>query len=184
MQKLTIIVDIDNTINNLVEQTIEIYNSEYGKDLKIEDFVEYDPFKILPYEDALLFVELRNHEDFWMTLSPYKNAQWGIRKLINDGHDVYLATSVWPYNFPWLYESLQHYFGIVPANNVIRIQNRGLLNCDILIDDNLDGLLSHKTAFRICMDQPWNQSSWDDVHMINRCHNWEEIIEVVDKIYN
>jgi 5'(3')-deoxyribonucleotidase len=71
---------------------------------------------------------------------------------------------------------------MVPKKNIICIGNKGLLNCDVLIDDCVDNLLANKLCNRVLFDCCWNQHVHDDVHLITRVHNWDEIIKVVDEI--
>ena len=54
---------------------------------------------------------------------------------------------------------------------------------DVLIDDCVDQLISNIHCHRICVDRPWNQDVWDEVYGFNRCDNWNEIYEVVNKIF-
>ena len=53
----------------------------------------------------------------------------------------------------------------------------------VLIDDNIDNLLSSQYYDRVCIDYAWNRDVHDEVYAINRAHNWDEIVEVVDKLY-
>ena len=78
---------------------------------------------------------------------------------------------------------MKWYFSFIPVSNIIRINNKGLLNVDILIDDCVEQLISNIRCHRVCIDKPWNQSVWDEAYGIHRCSNWNEIFEVVNKIY-
>lgn len=182
MNKLVVCVDVDEVLNDLMTKTIIMYNNKYNAHLSIEDFTDYDIFKDLPYDDAEKLVALWQEEELWNSLEPRKGAQRGIKKLVDDGHEVYLATSTHYKNFAWKVEWLQHYFGMVSTKNIICIGNKGLLNCDVLIDDCVDNLLANKLCHRVLLDCHWNQHVRDDVRLITRVHNWDEIIEVVNKI--
>ena len=56
------------------------------------------------------------------------------------------------------------------------------MKADVLIDDNIDNLLSGYYG-RVCLDYPWNRDVHDDIHDIFRAYNWDEIVGIVDKIY-
>ena len=182
MNKLTICVDIDGVLNDLMEKTIATYNNRYNAKLYIEDFTDYDIFKDLPYDEAEKFVALWQEEELWNSLEPRKGSQRGIKKLVDDGHEVYFATATHPNNFAWKVEWIQHYFGMIPSKNIICICNKGLLNCDVLIDDYTENLLANKLCHRVLFDCCWNKDVYDDAHFITRVRNWDEIIEVVNKI--
>ena len=182
MNKLVICVDIDGVLNDLMEKTITRYNKRYDTRLSLADFTDYDIFKDLPYDDAEKFIALWQEEDLWNSLEPRKGSQRGVKKLVDDGHEVYFATATHPKNFAWKVEWLQHYFGMVQTKNIICICNKGLLNCDVLIDDYAENLLANKLCHRILFDCCWNQGVYDDAHLLTRVHDWDEIIEVVNKI--
>ena len=182
MNKLVICVDVDSVLNDLMEKTIVMYNNRYNAKLSIEDFTDYDIFKDLAYDDAEKFIALWYEEELWNALEPRNGSQRGIKKLVDDGHDVYFATATHPKNFAWKVEWLQRYFGVVPSKNIICICNKGLLNCDVLIDDYAENLLANKLCHRVLFDCCWNKHVRDDIHLITRAHNWDEIIEVVNKI--
>ena len=182
MTKLTICVDVDSVLNDLMEKTIVMYNNRYNAKLSLEDFTDYDIFKDLPYNDAENFIALWQEEELWKSLAPRNGAQRGVKKLVEDGHSVFLATATHHKNFSWKVEWLQHYFGMVPTKNIICICNKGLLNCDVLIDDYAENLLANKLCHRVLFDCCWNQGVYDDIHLMTRVHNWDEIIEVVNEI--
>lgn len=182
MHKLVICIDIDEVLNDLMEKTIAIYNNRYNAKLSLEDFTDYDIFKDLAYDDAEKLVALWQEEELWNSLEPRKGAQRSVKKLVDDGHEVYLATSTHYKNFAWKVKWLQHYFGMIPTKNIICIGNKGLLKCDVLIDDCVDNLLANKLCNRVLFDCHWNQYVRDDVYFITRVHNWDEIIKVVDEI--
>jgi 5'(3')-deoxyribonucleotidase len=165
-----------------MEKTIMMYNNRYNTQLSLSDFTDYDIFKDLPYDEAEKLIALWYEEELWNSLEPRCGSQRGVKKLVDDGHDVYFATATHPKNFAWKVEWLQHYFGMVQSKNIICICNKGLLNCDVLIDDCVDNLLANKLCYRVLFNCCWNQHVNDDVHLITRVHNWDEIIEVVNEI--
>ena len=183
MNKFVVAVDVDNVVNDLVEKLIELYNRTYSANLKFEDFTNYDFFKCLQYDDAQRLMDLFDERELWDSLSPRDGAQRGIKHFINQGYDVYFATDASPITFPWKVEWLRKYFSMVPENNIICINNKGLLQANVLIDDNIDNLLSSQYYDRVCIDYAWNRDVHDEVYAINRAHNWDEIVEVVDKLY-
>ena len=183
MVKFIIGVDIDGTINNLMEKTIEMYNNRYGTHYTIDDCTNYDFNQCFPHEVADKFKEFFTCKELWDSLSPVKNSQWALKKFVEKGYDVYLTTATNPINFSWKIAWLKRYFPFIPEGNVIRINNKGLLNVDVLIDDCVDQLISNIHCHRICVDRPWNQDVWDEVYGFNRCGNWNEIYEVVNKIF-
>lgn len=181
--KFTIAIDVDCVLNNLMDKTIEMYNSRYNTSLSINNFKEYDVFKCLPHNEAQNFVDLFQEEELWESLTPIKDSQWGIKHFIESGYTVYLATATHYKNFSWKVEWLKHYFGMIPEKNIICVHNKGLLKVDVLIDDCLDNLLSSMWYERVTLDWPWNRDVWDETYGIHRAHNWIEIVDIVNEIY-
>jgi len=183
MNKFTIAIDVDNVLNNLMDKTIEMYNNKYDASLTVDMFDEYDVYKCLPHDEAQKFIELFQEQDLWASLEPIKNAQWGVKQLIEHGYEVYLATATHHSNFSWKVEWIKYYFGMISEKNIICIHNKGLLKADILIDDCIDNLLSSYWYERVCLDYEWNRNINDEVYGIHRAHDWLEIVDAVNKIY-
>lgn len=184
MNKFTVAVDVDCVLNNLIDKTIELYNLKYGESLTIDTFNHYDASKCLPNDKAQKFVDLFLEKALWDSLTPLRNAQWGIKQFVERGYEVYLATSTHHINFPWKVEWLKHYFEMIPESNIICIHNKGLLKVDVLVDDCLDQLLASHWYERVCFDCPWNRDIWDESYSIHRAHNWLEICDVVNEIFD
>lgn len=179
---MIICVDIDDILNDLIPKTISLYNSRTNKNIQLEDITAYDFYDCLPPEDASGVLEVFKDKKLWDSLRPLPGAQKGLRALITSGHEVYLATATLPETFPWKIEWLKKYFAFINPDNVIRIKNKGLLNCDIMIDDHLDNLCSN-ICERIVLDYPHNRSnSKDYVYDIKRAYNWREIVNFVADI--
>ena len=182
--KFKVAIDVDNILNDLVEKTIKLYNSTYHASLSMKDIVEYDFYKCLPYNDALNLVKLFDQKELWESLTPRKDAQWGVKKLIDNGYDVCLATAAYPTNYAWKCEWLSQHFPFIPTKNIICIHNKGLLDVDVLIEDCMDNLLSGHLFERVCLDYLWNQNVHDEAYGIHRAYSWKDIVSIVDKIYN
>ena len=179
---MRIICDIDDILNDLIPKTLTLYNAHTGKNVQLADITTYDFYDCLPDEDANGIIEVFKDKKLWDSLRPLAGAQKGLRTLINSGHEVYLATATLPETLPWKIEWLKKYFSFVNPDNVIRIKNKGLLKCDIMIDDHLDNLCSNSCE-RIVLDYPHNHSTTKDyAYSIKRAHNWKEIVNFVNEI--
>jgi 5'(3')-deoxyribonucleotidase len=179
---MIIACDIDGVLNNLVEETLTLYNIRNGKNIQISDITSYNFFDCLSKEDAEGIISLFKEKHLWDSLKPLQGAQNALKQIIKRGHKVYLATATDPVNFEWKIDWLKRYFSFIPADNVIRIMDKSLLKCDVMIDDCIDNLTS-VFCERVCLDYPWNQSFTKDyAYSIHRCNNWDEILNVINKI--
>lgn len=179
---MIIACDIDGVLNNLVEETLKLYNSRSGKNIQISDITSYNFSDCLPIEDAEGIVSLFKEKCLWDSLKPLQGSQKTLKQLIKKGHQIYLATATDPINFQWKIEWLKQYFSFIPSDNVIRIMDKSLLKCDVLIDDCLDNLT---TIFceRVCIDSPWNQStSKDYAYDIKRAYSWNDVLNIINNI--
>ena len=179
---MIIMCDIDGVLNNLAERTIEVYNSRNGKNIQVSDITSYSFFDCLSHEDAQGIVSLFKEKSLWDSLKPLPGSQNTIKQLIKKGHQIYLATATDPVNFEWKIEWLKQYFPFIPSDNVIRIMDKSLLKCDVLIDDCLDNLTS-TFCERIIIDYPWNQSKTKDyAYDIKRAYSWDDIVDIINDI--
>lgn len=180
--RYTIAIDVDDVLNNLNERVIEMFNEEHGTKLSSDMFTCYDLYECLPFEVADSYTKFWLREDVWNSLKPIWHSQWGVKKLIEDGYNVVLATSTHYTNFAWKIDWLQKYFPFIDASKVICIADKSLLNVDIMIDDCVEKLISNIHCHRVCLDKTWNRNVRDEAYSIHRCKDWDEIIKVVNKI--
>ena len=179
---MIICCDIDNILNNLTEKVIEFYNLKSGKNIQLSDITSYNFYNCLPQEDASNIVALFKEKSLWDALKPLANSQYGLKQLIKNGHQVYLATATDPINFEWKVEWVKQYYPFIPTDNIIRIIDKGLLKTDVIIDDCLDNLIN-SFAERVVLHYPWNQNDLKDyTYDINRAYNWNDIVNIINKI--
>ena len=179
---MIICVDIDGVLNNLMEKTLELYNTRNNKNIQISDIKTYDFYECLPQEDARGIIELFKNKELWDSLTPMPGSQNALKQLMNNGHQIYLATATDIINFEWKCNWVTNFYPFIPTDNIIRIMNKSLLNVDVLIDDCLDNLITNY-AYRVCIDHPWNRStSKDYAYNIKRAHNWNDIVNIIKNI--
>lgn len=179
---MIIMVDIDCVLNDLIPKAIMLYNSRIGKNIKISDITTYSVYECLSKEDADGICALFKEQELWDSLEPLPNAQWGIETLINMGHEVYLATATSPENFYWKVQWVEHHYPLIDRKHIICINNKGLLKCDVLIDDCIDNLTSN-ICERIVINQPWNQDKGKRyAYDIYGANNFKDVINIIKRI--
>ena len=179
---MIIAIDFDNILNNLTEKTLEIYNAQSGKDIQISNLTSYHFYDCLGKSDANGMEKLFKKKELWDVLTPIAGAREGLQKLVDAGHRIVIVTATAPENFLWKVQFLRKYFPFFNPDNCIRMMDKSLLKCDILVEDSLEQLIKHKLCHRICLDYPWNRKVDDFIYTIHRCHNWDEILNEVNKI--
>lgn len=177
-----IAIDFDSTLFPTMEKVLESYNRRHNANIELSQITMYnlhDNFET-PIADEL--IELFVEKDVYSCLQPYKGAVRAVKTLIEQGHEIYIATSTDVRNMEWKEQLLQKHFPFVPKNNLIRIHNKALLNVDVLVEDKLDNLKS-TFADRVCFNQPWNiNENADYVYSIYRIHHWGEIGNIISEI--
>ena len=180
---MIIVCDIDNCLNDLTEKAVMLYNSRNNKNIQLSDIVAYRFADCLSQEDADGICALFKEKQLWDSLKPLPEAQKSLRQLIDMGHKVYIATSTDPINFNWKCAWMKHHFSFISTDNIIRIANKGLLKCDVLIDDSIEQL-ANSISERICFDYYWNRSNEKDyIYDIHRAKNhWHDVINIINNI--
>ncbi len=179
---MVVIVDIDSTLNDLVQKTILLYNSRNGKNIQMSDIIAYDFYDCLSYEDATAMEELFKDKELWDSLEPLPDSQWGIETIRSLGHKVVFATCTHECNFGWKCSWMIERFNLVNSDDIIRIMDKSLLRGDVIIDDCLDNLI-RSPCERICLDYPYNRDErLDYIYDIKRAYNWKDIINIIKNI--
>ena len=179
---MVIACDVDDVICNLQEVVIELFNNKFGSNYALEDFSEYDIMNILPTKDAIAMKDMYGMSGLYNKVKPISGAQEALEKLINLGHQVYLVTAAIPETYGEKVAFIKRFFPYIDDGHIVAMKHKHMFRCDVMIDDNLQALLAKPYYYRICFNRPWNRSVNDWTYDIRRVNNWNEIVEVVNKI--
>lgn len=173
-------IDLDNVVVNTTEALVEYLNERIPDlNLEINDIKEYWLEKNLPPEYSLIVREAFESKYLWKKVKLIKGARKYIRKLYDEGHEIYFVTSSLPENLRKKIKHLSRNLNFFPEgyvfNHTINIHNKQLLNLNILIDDCIDNLTGSFTYYPICMEYPWNQKYKDITHV----KDWKEIYNFI-----
>lgn len=179
---LRIGIDFDETLFPTLDKVIELYNKRNSTHIELSQITTYNLHESLPVDVSDELLDIFVEKDVYSSLQPYKGVTRAVKALVEQGHEIYIATSTDVRNMEWKEELLQKHLPFIPKKNLIRIHNKALLNVDVLVEDKLDNLKS-TFAERICFDQPWNRDVDSDyVYSIYRIHHWGEIINIINEI--
>ena len=184
---MIIVCDVDNCLNNLVKVALdmcneELHNAGYNTSYDLNDITAYNMDNCLPPEVAQIIKSIFNGSSVWDFVKPISGAQNSLEKLINKGHQVYLATDNCPDTYGDKVAWIRRFFPFIDASKIICIKDKWMLRADVMIEDCLQTLLAKPYYHRIVMDYPWNRSIHDYAYDIHRCSNWDEIVDAIDKI--
>ncbi|MBQ9910516.1 MAG: NUDIX domain-containing protein [Lachnospiraceae bacterium] len=181
-RSMTILVDMDDTIEQLLQTWVSDVNARYGTHAVVDDVKSWDVTKAFPGLTRQQVYEIPDEPGFWGRVKPVPGAVEGLQKLIADGHDIYIVTAT-------QYESLAEkmsdllfkYFPFISWRQVIVTKRKQMIRGDVLIDDgphNLEGGEYEK----ILVDASHNRDYDEKAHGMIRVKNWDEILKAVDRI--
>lgn len=175
LTKPTVLVDLDDTMIDLLGKWIMAINEKYGTAVEPESVVDWDITKFFPTLTRYQVFEPIFAEDFWKDIRPKEGAVKYLRLLKNDGFEIYICTNT---NYKTLKDKMDNvlfkYFDYLSWNDVIVTTNKQMVNADFLIDDGIHNLIGG--AYKgILMDAPHNRNFDASKHNITRVKNWEEI---------
>lgn len=181
MKTFTILVDMDDTIENLCEVWVQTLNEKYDRLVKPTDLIEWDINKFFPGLTQEQIYAPLNEAEFWMRVKPYRDAQFYLKKLIDDGHKVMVVTASQPDTVAHkLKHVLFEYFPYLSYHDVIICANKQLIKGDYLVDDGVHNLMGGEYN-PILMDAPHNKYFDNKKAGIPRVYNWKQIYSLISK---
>lgn len=181
MKKLTILVDMDDVLENLVECWVDELNKKCGSSLCEEDITDWRIAKFFPsLTNEDLFSPL-NTAEFWGKIAPMQNAQDILKKLIDDGHTIRIVTASYYATVPAKIKRLLEMYPYLKWEDVIVASDKSLIFGDIMIDDGTHNLEVTSCGLAVLFDRPHNRSYNDEAAGMVRVETWDEIYEVVSE---
>jgi len=184
MRKLTILIDMDDTLEELVPAWVKYLNERHGYSVSPCDITDWDMSRFFPdLPKDKLFAALEDAA-LWDTVQPKSGAQEYVKRLIDDGHRLLIVTaSHYKTLVPKMERVLFRYFPFLSWDDVIITNKKQLVRGDVLIDDgthNHMGGMYHS----ILMDAGHNRSFDAEGNGMTRVNGWEEAYRAVCNIAN
>lgn len=158
MRHLTILVDMDDTIENLAEAWVAYLNARHQTSTSLSDITDWDISKAFPTLTKEQVYAPLFEDTFWSWVKPMKGASETLQKLIADGHTVLIVTTS---NYQTLAAKMEqvlfHYFPFLTWNDVIITAHKQLIKGDVLVDDGIHNL-EGGDYFKILMTAPHNRN--------------------------
>lgn len=183
---ITLLIDMDDTIENLLEAWTAHLNKKYGTNVLPKDVNTWDISRCFPSIDRKnVYAPLYDNE-FWKTVQPKPDAVKYLKMLKELGFDLYICTTS---NYETIRCKLEHiiseHFPFISWGQVITTNNKQLINGDILVDDGVHNLIGGSYK-KILMSAPHNLDYDTDKNDMVRVNSWaeayNEIIAASNKI--
>lgn len=176
----TILVDMDDTIENCTEAWVQYVNKRYGTNVDPDSLRDWDVSKAFPTLTREQVYSVTFEDEFWHSVTPIDGAVEYLKKLIDDGHKVYIVTCA-------AYETLKvkmedvlfKYFPFIEWKDVIIASRKQMINADILIDDGIHNHIDGRYE-KLLFTAPHNIEYDADANGMKRVKNWKEIYEYIN----
>ena len=174
-----ILIDIDDTIEDLLPAWCAALNKKYNTSVSPSDITEWDMQKFFPTLSWEQIYSPFHNEDFWKAVKPKKDAPVYIRQLIARGYKIYLCTSTDYRNIKPKFEHvIAPYFPYIKWEDIIVAYNKQMIKTDYMIDDGVHNLEGGDFR-KILMTAPHNKNYDAEANGMYRAENWSEIYEII-----
>ncbi len=176
---MTILVDMDDTIEQLLPAWIQGLNEKFDRHVACEDVLSWDVDDAYPDLTHEQILSVPMEPGFWSTVEPVPGAVEALQRLMDAGHEVYIVTATLLENIPEkMNDLLFRYFPFLSWNQVIITHDKQMIRGDVLIDDAVHNLEGGDYA-KLLMTAPHNKNYDAEANGMIRVNNWAEIEAVI-----
>lgn len=183
--------DLDGVVVNSPQMVIAYINERLGLNLTMDNFTTYCMEDALPDQYKWIVSAAFKDPEMWRTVKLIDGAYDTIKKLYEEGHEIWFVTSSLPSNLRKKINHLARNLDFLPKDYVwlhtINTQNKQLIRLDALVDDALFNLVSDRTYASICFDMPYNQTDDWLIPNFYRAYGWHDVygyIKMIEKERN
>lgn len=178
MTRLKILFDADDVAENLVECWVDKLNKRYEINVSVEDIIDWDITMAFPMLSKSQIYDVLQENETWTSLSPMPGAQEYLRRLYDEGHELYMVTATDYRTCRVKIERILELFPWLDEKHIIIIQNKQMVHGDVLIDDGPHNLVGGH-YFRILFDRPHNRRFEEKRHGIYRAVGWSQVYQLI-----
>ena len=179
---MTILVDMDDTIEQLLQAWVRRANEKFGYRVSCDDIRDWNVEKAFPGLTREQVYGITGEPGFWSSIEPVPGAADVLRRLMDQGHSVFIVTATEYEHVPEkMRDLLFRYFPFLSWNQVIITANKQMIRGDVLIDDGPHNLLGGSYA-KILFDAPHNRGFDAEAHGILRVYNWAEAEAAIGRL--
>ena len=179
---MIILVDMDDTIEEMLVTWIEHVNRKYGRNTTYEDIKEWDVSKAYPGLTRKQVYDVILENDFWKDVKPMEGASEALQRFMERGHKILLVTAT-PYeSLPGKMDHLIfRHFPYFSWEDVIVTRQKQMIRGDVLIDDGPHNLEGGDYA-KILLDAPYNRQYDAEANGMLRVYSWDEIERAIEQL--
>ncbi len=182
-KKKTLLLDLDDTLNQLLPTWLKFYNHDYKDNLQLEDIKTWDIYNYVKPSCGKKIYEYLLLPDLFRDLGIQPHA-YEVTKWLQQYVNIYIVTAYIDKTcvdkVVWMKKHLPH----IDTKNIVFCNDKSLLKAQYIIDDGAHNILDyHKTnpcGLPIIFDKPWNR---DLKNKFIRVKDWLELKEVFEEIF-
>ena len=175
-QKPIVLIDLDDTLNNLLECWISLYNEKYDDNLDFQSIQSWDVSKYAKPDVGEDIYELLKTPGLFSEMVQPKPGSVKATEILSKYYDLYIVTAcTYPQNIIEKYKWTEKYYPHISTDNIITAKNKSLIIGDFIIDDYHNNIITSKCDKKILFTMPHNMFS-EIGNDIIRVPNWDEIL--------
>ena len=176
---MTIMIDMDDTIEQLLRAWIKGVNERYECSVSYDDCTDWDVSAPYPELTREQVYAIPDEPGFWGTVEPIEGAADAIRHFMDAGHEVYIVTATPYIHIPEKMDDLLfRRFPFISWDQVIITSRKQLIKGDVLIDDGIHNL-EGGDYIKILMTAPHNRGYDAEANGMIRAHDWRQIEDII-----
>ena len=177
---MIILVDMDDTIEELLPAWCRWLNKYYGTSVNPDNVTDWEVAKFFPeLTIEQVFSPLTDNSSFWKTVKPKPGAVKYLKKLVAEGNEIYIVTASHYKNIAPKYEYIiEKYFPFISWNHFIVTCNKQLIHGDVLIDDGPHNLKNGNYT-KLLFTAPHNKSYDAEGNQMIRVNTWKDVYNVI-----
>lgn len=177
-----VLVDVDDVVVDLLSAWLHFLNNKYDIDVRNDEITDWDISKFFPTLTKEQIFEPLYQDEFWKTVKPKYDAVEYVKRLFDEGYDIYFCTSTDYRNIRVKYESIiKKYFPYIKWSHVIVAYRKQMIKADFLIDDSIHNL-ENGDYNKLLMSMSHNLNYDAKENGMIRVNNWNEIYKEVNKL--
>lgn len=164
---MIIAIDLDSTLNNLIQMWLQWYNRDSGERISSYHIKSWQVHKYVPC-GTNIYSYLNNPALYEACIpQPYSIE---VTKELSRRHELVIVSAISKNTYDVKKEWCNKHFPHI--KHFVGTHSKQFIG-DVLIDDGIHNLETYK-GLTICYNQPYNQD-WGGV----RVYNWQEVLELI-----
>ena len=179
---MTILVDMDDTMEQLLEALVSRANRRFGRNAAVDDVTDWSIVCAFPGIEKKQILDFMGEAGFWEDVKPVPGAAEALKHFMDEGHQVYVVTATEiEYVREKMKDVLFRYFPFISPRQVIIACRKQMIRGDVLIDDGIHNLEGGEYR-KILFTRPYNREYEAEANGMIRVNSWDEIVEIIDSM--